>query len=954
MAVRGERRRLQERILATRRALEEERLRAQRLKRKSLRDRWLMEGMSAPTDDSNHVSSVWEAQTRIQELEEDLSSLQSQMQQLDNPELQLRRQQPEESVEAMKELKQSSPDGTGEVRGRSSLGSRLELAPVPPKRALRAAAKEKLQNGDMSGDGVFGSESRPEKVNDKMSPVVESGELQSHQERPEAVSATKPTLQSPNTIDAPPSHHRKLAVEEMVIRDHLGQEVGSMDAVGQKQSSISKEEECEEHTPLKNGCEDGNELVPPCGGLSEEMTPAASKSQLDGELGSRDGPEGESPTSQDELQQNSSKSLQDETSCLDSSKQQADGELGKETALIRAEQKELPGQGANKVEPAQDTVASDALATESIISGQVTDDNKEGLQESHGTEITVLGQGGDRPETLQGQSKEPLFPDQTLPMHAASEEAKLSSSPSEQISLSIQKPVSSLQDAEGSLLDQIPSSLQEVEGPLLEPVVLSLPNQSPSVFVNQNPPLQESEVSLPAQISSSMQETVLDPNPPSLQDSFSSSSEQKPSSLQGVATSLQEAKHSSLDQIPSSLHETNAKCLDQIPTSLQSTSLPDQTLSPPSDQLTSLPEEIPSSLHEMEKSSQISSALESQECSVIEAKWSFPDITSSLPGPLSSVPDQVSSLQDAQGLALEKISVELQNQVPTLPASQILSLPEADSIPQGQAPSFIGEDEHLVPKEAPVPGPDQVLPVLQDQEIPFLEAKTLSSLPEAGGSFTEESLEPLLSLPEGRKSPPSEAQAMLMDQMPASAQGQPPSPVEATQTLSEKEIAPSGVEEMPALPDQAPSPSATLQDTANVPDVLLSSSQEHAQSLLGKAAIVANQELKEGGDASLASTTTEEIPEVLGNLHAEQQPLLNKTNTSITPPEMPVGDQQQPKAGILKPQAAPNQEIPTYTTSSANTASSCQLQSTGSRQEEGQDQSQSRRKQKSCQCCSVM
>lgn len=736
-----------------------------------------------------------------------------------------------------------------------------------------------------------------------------------------------------------------------------------MDAVGQKQSSITKEEECEEHTPLRNGCEEGSGMAPPHSGAGQETTPGASGSQLDGELGRRDGPEGESPTSQDEHQQISSKLLQHETSCLDSSKQQSDGELGKETAQMGAEQKVLPGQGANKVEPAQDTVATDVLATESITSGQATEENKEGLQESHETEITVLGQGGERPENLQGPPKEALFPDQTLPVHEVLEETILSSSPTEQISLAIQKPGPSLQETEGSVLDQTPCSHQEMEGPFLEPVVLSLLNQSPSVFVNQNPPLQESEISLLTQTSSSVQEPVLDPNPSSLQDSFPSPSEQKPSSLQGMATSLQEAKHSSLDQIPSPLHETNAKCLDQIPSSLQSTSVPDQTLPPPSDQLTSLPEEITSSLHETEKSSQISSTPEGQEFSVMEAKGSFPDITSSLPDPLSSLPDQVNSLQDTQGMTLEEISVELQNQVPTPPAAQIPSLPEADSILQDQAPSSKGEDEHLVPKETPVPGPDQVLPVLQDQGNQFLESKTLSSLPEVGGSFTEESVEPLPSqtspsLPEGRTPPPREAQTMLVEQMPTSAQGQPPSSVEATQILSEKEIAPSAVEGTPALPDHAPAscqvPNAILQDTANVPDVLLSSNQEHAQSLLGKAAIVANQELKEGGEASLASTTTEETPEVLGNLHAEHEPLLNKTNTSVAPPEISVGDQKQPKTGILKPQAALSQETPTYTTSSANTASSCQLQSSGSRQEEGQDQGQSRRKQKSCQCCSVM
>ncbi|XP_060615771.2 paralemmin-3 [Anolis sagrei] len=952
-----ERRRLQERILATRRELEEERLRAQRLKRKSLRDRWLMEGMSAPTDDGDHVSSVWEAQTRIQELEDDLSSLQSQMQQLDNPEL----QQPEEPAKAVKETKQSSLDGTAEVplisssspQGRNSPESRLELAPVPPERPEKEAAKEKLQNGDMSGDDVFGGECSPEQVDDKVNPVVvESGDLQSHQDSSEGSPATKPPLQSPNLTEAAPSHHRKLAVEEMVIRDHLGQEVGSMDAVGQKQSSIVKEDENEEPAPLKNGCEERNEPAPLCDDLGQEMSPTALGSQLDGELGSREGPEGESPTSQDEHQQTSSKQGQDVTSCLDSSKQQADGEPGKETALMGAGQTELPGQGASEVEPTQDPAASDALAANSITSGLSTQENKKEPQASHEAEIPVLGQEGE------GLSTEPPFPDQTSPVpEASSEEDKLSSSPVEQIALGAQNLIPSLQDTEGSLLDQIPSSLQEMEGPLLDPVVLSLPNQSPSDLLSQGAPaLQETEGPLVAQISPSVQEPILDPIPPSLQDSFPSSSEQKAPSSQGAATALQEAKHSSLDQIPSPVHETNGACLDQIPTSLQSTSLPDQILSPPSDQFASLSDDIPSTLHEKERSSQISSTLESQESSVMEVKDAFPDITSSLPNPLSSLPDQVSPLQDAEGLTLKDIQIELEHQTTTAPETQISSLPEADSILQGQAPSSVGGDEHLVPKETPVSGPDQVLQV---QTWPFVEGQALSSLPEVGESSAEESQEPLPSqtlpsLPEAKKSLPGEAQIVLEELMPTSAQDQP-SLGEVTKTVSEKEMVPSDVEKIPALPDQTPSlkqgPNATLQDISNVPDVLLSSSQEHAQSILVKTAPMANQEVKGGGDAALSS---EETPEVLGDLHAEQQPLLNSTNASVAPPEISLGDPQLSKTGILKSQAAPSQETPTYTTASANTASSRQLQPAGSRQEEGEDQGQSRRKQKSCQCCSVM
>ncbi|KAM4889474.1 paralemmin-3 [Thomomys bottae] len=79
----AEKRRLQENIRAARRELEEERLRAQRLKRKSLRERWLMDGAAeAPADppDPASPSPEAQAQTRIRSLEDSLFTLQAQLQ----------------------------------------------------------------------------------------------------------------------------------------------------------------------------------------------------------------------------------------------------------------------------------------------------------------------------------------------------------------------------------------------------------------------------------------------------------------------------------------------------------------------------------------------------------------------------------------------------------------------------------------------------------------------------------------------------------------------------------------------------------------------------------------------------------------------------------------------------------------------------------------------------------
>ncbi|KAM5238024.1 paralemmin-3 [Ctenodactylus gundi] len=82
----AEKRRLQEEISAARRELEEEKLRVERLKRKSLRERWLMDGAAEgpePPEDpaaKDPQSPERQAQARIRDLEDSLFTLQSQLQ----------------------------------------------------------------------------------------------------------------------------------------------------------------------------------------------------------------------------------------------------------------------------------------------------------------------------------------------------------------------------------------------------------------------------------------------------------------------------------------------------------------------------------------------------------------------------------------------------------------------------------------------------------------------------------------------------------------------------------------------------------------------------------------------------------------------------------------------------------------------------------------------------------
>uniref|UniRef100_M3XVI2 Paralemmin 3 n=1 Tax=Mustela putorius furo TaxID=9669 RepID=M3XVI2_MUSPF len=82
----AEKRRLQEEIRAARRELEEEKLRVERLKRKSLRERWLMDGAAEGTEQLEDSTSKdpqspeGQAQARIRNLEDSLFTLQSQLQ----------------------------------------------------------------------------------------------------------------------------------------------------------------------------------------------------------------------------------------------------------------------------------------------------------------------------------------------------------------------------------------------------------------------------------------------------------------------------------------------------------------------------------------------------------------------------------------------------------------------------------------------------------------------------------------------------------------------------------------------------------------------------------------------------------------------------------------------------------------------------------------------------------
>ncbi|XP_045563673.1 paralemmin-3-like isoform X2 [Salmo salar] len=144
-----EKRRLQEEQERAKREMEEERLRLQQLKRKSLRDQWLMDGPSSPTS-SEPRSPLWGSQA--QEMEQHIDKLQTESQRLAEEEEKL--EQPMEDgranaaavVEATAEAVQADilENGQEEVESESVLGT-VEAA------LLERA--EILTNGRGEGEG---------------------------------------------------------------------------------------------------------------------------------------------------------------------------------------------------------------------------------------------------------------------------------------------------------------------------------------------------------------------------------------------------------------------------------------------------------------------------------------------------------------------------------------------------------------------------------------------------------------------------------------------------------------------------------------------------------------------------------------------------------------------------------------------------------------------------------
>ncbi|XP_077186078.1 uncharacterized protein LOC143833756 [Paroedura picta] len=757
-------------------------------------------------------------------------------------------------------------------------------------------------------EDLLGSEHSPEEAEATVPPVpVEKEDRRPPQGASEATAAANPAGHGLDASQAPASRQRKWAMEEIVIRDHLGQEVGCMDAVGQTQISLEKEEELEDQTNSEDRCDRWSQPGPADGALGQ--------GPLDCELASRDGPEGASPPAQDHQSPSGILPPEDSHSTGPGDGPPEGGSLAPEAGGRGVGQEVGPEQKVQEMEPAPVlTATGDEAVPEPGQQSQRRPMETPVGQEAGAVETWPVPQRpGSPPEQLTASLPHPFPPGQEVKDPSAQEEAKISCgdpvrpSPPTQS----QDPEPPLQGTKGSLLGQIPP--EDNKGSLLDPELPFLPDPSPP------PSLPESAGSLFDPATSAMQQAPLpDEEPPSQQDPLASSLERKASHPQGEAPPLPGEQGSPEDQVPPAVSSLPAADM-----ALPSPGTQEQPLPPlPKDQPLSGPACLPSSEP--------------------EGEGPFRDNPRPSTDQLPPLTGQRGSLLGTEGEAAEEPPGGLlQGSMPTPTEHPADPPPSQTPPPEGEAGQSL---------------PDQTPPVLQDVESGPVPGWTpASSLPGGGGDLPGERQGPLPSqvpqhLPEEAGSSPAPgAPPTSEDQAMATPLGEAPASLpEVAKTLPEGQNSPAPPEERPPLagqpspPGSAPPP--VLPGTPVGPHALPLSSQEPPQPLLDKPCA------RGSGDASTASAGAgagagEVAAEVLGNLHAEKQHLQKEAEGSGGTPAKP---------GVLKSPGATSNPTPNDSSprSSANTAHPPQLQAAPARQGHGPEPE--RGKHKSCQCCALM
>ncbi|XP_038842531.1 paralemmin-3-like [Salvelinus namaycush] len=252
-----EKRRLQEEQERAKREMEEERLRLQQLKRKSLRDQWLMDGPSSPTS-SEPRSPLWGSQA--QEMEQRIDKLQTESQRLAEEEEKLEQQMEDGRanavvVEATAEAVQAVilENGQEEVEAESVLGT-VEAA------LLERA--EILTNGRGEGEGQAATHDASEEggppngTNGPVTVVPEDGAItMTFLGFTEAEPGEAPVLEEGGVI--------MMRAERVIINDEGDELANDLSSTGQEQDVDSVASNKSSESPEEGGIEEAKPETTP-------------------------------------------------------------------------------------------------------------------------------------------------------------------------------------------------------------------------------------------------------------------------------------------------------------------------------------------------------------------------------------------------------------------------------------------------------------------------------------------------------------------------------------------------------------------------------------------------------------------------------------------------------------------------------------------------------------------
>uniref|UniRef100_A0AAZ3PJ59 Paralemmin-3 n=1 Tax=Oncorhynchus tshawytscha TaxID=74940 RepID=A0AAZ3PJ59_ONCTS len=281
-----EKRRLQEEQERAKREMEEERLRLQQLKRKSLRDQWLMDGPSSPTS-SEPRSPLWGSQA--QEMEQHIDKLQTESQRLAEEEEKLEQQMEDGRanaavvVEATAEADQAVilENGKEEVEAESVIGT-VEAA------LLERA--EILTNGRGEGEGQAATHNVSEEgglhnsTNGPVTVVPEDGAItMTFLGFTEAEPGKAPVIEEGGLI--------MMRAERVIINDEGDELANDLSSTGQEQEVDSAVSNQRSESPEEGGIEEAKPETTP-----EESSEVAKETETEADTVSGDLGEGQMDT----------------------------------------------------------------------------------------------------------------------------------------------------------------------------------------------------------------------------------------------------------------------------------------------------------------------------------------------------------------------------------------------------------------------------------------------------------------------------------------------------------------------------------------------------------------------------------------------------------------------------------------------------------------------------------